>query len=216
LRPLAGPTRRISGGSSRRLLSIRHGNQAHPAARNTPLKHPVLGAAIRNRGMPAQTNLLANVLGGEKPCPRGTPLCGVPQKPPFSLKGKISFWNNFKGAAEARPATGARYAVLGSRGPVVDAVGGMFRFPKGITPGEVGTLRSPGSPYVAPVQGPALGHPLRGAFGAYLLSKAKHAGPHRLAEDMQQSAPDLPFQLAVSSAAPAVYRVWAFPEYPGL
>jgi len=42
-------------------------NQAHPAARNTPPKHPVLGPAIRSSGMPAQTNLLANVLSGEEP-----------------------------------------------------------------------------------------------------------------------------------------------------
>src|ERR1051326_1569724 len=63
---------------ARRLLKIRHWNQAHPAARTTPAKHRVLAAEIRSSGMPAQTNLLANVLSGESPNPRSTPLPGVP------------------------------------------------------------------------------------------------------------------------------------------
>src|SRR6516162_9242605 len=52
---------------TRRLLSIRHWNQAHPAARNTWIKHRVLVAEIRSSGMPAQTKAIANVLSGEKP-----------------------------------------------------------------------------------------------------------------------------------------------------
>jgi hypothetical protein len=39
----------------------------HPAARNTPLRHPVSGPAIRSRRMPAQATFLANVLSGGKP-----------------------------------------------------------------------------------------------------------------------------------------------------
>src|SRR4029077_14925265 len=52
---------------NRRLLSIRLRNQAHPTALNSRPKHRVLGLAIRSSGMPAQTNLLANALSGEKP-----------------------------------------------------------------------------------------------------------------------------------------------------
>ena len=43
---------------TRRLLSIRHWNQAHPAARNTRRKHRVLVADIRSSGMPAQPEVL--------------------------------------------------------------------------------------------------------------------------------------------------------------
>src|SRR5215467_6985319 len=52
---------------SRRLLSIRHWNQAHPAARNTWIKHRVLVDGIRSSWMPAQTKAIPNVLSGEKP-----------------------------------------------------------------------------------------------------------------------------------------------------
>src|SRR5436190_23995506 len=53
----------------------------HPAARNTPLKHQVSGPPIRSSEMPAQTNLLANVLSGEKP--RDTLYTSGRKKPPL-------------------------------------------------------------------------------------------------------------------------------------
>src|SRR3954471_10596809 len=73
----------IEKSRSRRLLSIRHENQAHPTARNTPLKHRVLGPAIRSSGMPAQTDLLANVLSGKA---RHTPFpSDLPKPPPLTM-----------------------------------------------------------------------------------------------------------------------------------
>src|ERR1051326_6928135 len=50
----------IAESRTRRLLSIRHWNQAHPAARNTWIKHLVLVDGIRSSGMPAQTKAIAN------------------------------------------------------------------------------------------------------------------------------------------------------------
>src|SRR5437763_14277210 len=87
----------IEKSRSKRLLSIRHENQAHPAARNTPLKHRVLGPAIRSSGMPAQTDLLANVLSSEKP---GIHLFQVAFRNGFrnlsSLTMNFSFWIHYK------------------------------------------------------------------------------------------------------------------------
>src|ERR1019366_7631454 len=74
---------------TRRLLSIRRWNQAHPAARNTLGKHRVLGHPIRSSGMPAQTKVPLNVLSGEKPAGgrsgEGTLLPSGLQKPLLPL-----------------------------------------------------------------------------------------------------------------------------------
>jgi hypothetical protein len=45
--------------------------------------------------MPAQTNLLANALSGEKPYPRSTS-SRCSRNLPSSLKVEMSFWNNYK------------------------------------------------------------------------------------------------------------------------
>src|ERR1035437_6228189 len=74
---------------SRRLLSIRLRNQAHPAARNTGKQHRVLRPLIRSSGLPAQTKVLANVLSGEKP-PRSTPSGWPPKTSSLGIHNFVS------------------------------------------------------------------------------------------------------------------------------
>src|SRR5215471_3330510 len=84
---------RIVESGARRLLRIRHWNQAHPAARSTPPKHRVLAAEIRSSGMPAQTNLLANVLSGESPTIHPF---RVAARKPSSQSIEFRFWIYYK------------------------------------------------------------------------------------------------------------------------
>ena len=93
---------------SRRLLSIRLRNQAHPAARNTGKKHRVLTPLIRSSGMPAQTKVIVNVLSGEKPL-RYTPSGWTPKTSSLGMHNFVS-GSTIRTPFELSRLRGGRYA----------------------------------------------------------------------------------------------------------